>query len=306
VRAGKGWIAEDAIGGWPAGTVFLDAAGARAAAAAAAPGMPVAAVAAPPPAAKPLAPPRVAIYKSWAASMDEGWTRFVLEQHGFAPRTLDNKAVRAGSLAASYDAIVLPDQPKEVIATGRPKRDEGEMQYFEELPAEYAGGLDKAGAEALRAFVKAGGTLVALSAATEYAIDELALPVRNAVAKVARADLAVPGSLLRAHVAAGHPVTAGLPPEVAVFQDKPIAFETAVPGPDIERRVLAAYPADRRDVLLSGFLEGGERLERRAAAVALTWGRGKVVLLGFRPQHRAQMEATFPFLFNALWWSARR
>jgi hypothetical protein len=306
LRAGKAWIAEDALGDWPAGTVFLDAAAARAAAAAAPPGTRVAAVEAIPPAAQPLAAPRVAIYKSWAASMDEGWTRFVLEQHGFAPKTLDNAAVRAGNLAAAYDVIVLPDQAKEVIATGKPKRDEGEMQYFEELPAEYAGGLDKTGADALRAFVKAGGTLVALSAASEYAIDELALPVRNAVAKVPRAELAVPGSLLRAQVAAGHPVTAGLPEEVAVFQDKPIAFETAVPGPAVERRVLAAYPADRRDVLLSGFLEGAERLERRAAAVALTYGEGKVVLLGFRPQHRAQTEATFPFLFNALWWSARR
>ena len=46
-----------------------------------------------------------------------------------------------------------------------------------------------------------------------------------------------------------------------------------------------------------------EKLARNAAAVALTLGKGKVVLLGFRPQHRALTNATFPFLFNSLAWS---
>jgi hypothetical protein len=104
----------------------------------------------------------------------------------------------------------------------------------------------------------------------------------------------------------GHPVTFGLPSEVAVFQDKPLAFETALPGAEMERHVLAAYPDDARDILLSGYVHGAERLERRAAAVALTLGKGKVVLLGFRPQHRGQTPGTFPFLFGALWWSVLR
>ena len=103
-----------------------------------------------------------------------------------------------------------------------------------------------------------------------------------------------------------HPVTYGLPAEAAIFQDKPIAFETTLPGPEMERWVLAAYPEDRRDVLLSGYIQGEDGLERRAAAVALTYGQGKVVLLGFRPQHRAQTPGTYPFLFNALWWSVTR
>ena len=70
-----------------------------------------------------------------------------------------------------------------------------------DLPAEYTGGLEKEGAAALRDFVKAGGTLVALSAATEYAIEELSLPVRNALAHVRADEFLVPGSLLRVRVA---------------------------------------------------------------------------------------------------------
>ncbi len=289
---------------WPAGTVFLDRAAARAAAAKAVPGQAWSAVGAAPASAESLRAPRVGVYKPWAASMDEGWTRFVLEQYGFEPKTLDNKAVRAGSLNAVFDAIVLPDVTKEVIATGKPRRDDGAMRYFPELPAEYAGGLEKEGSAALKDFVERGGTLIALSSASEYVIDELALPVRNALAR--GSDFAVAGSLLRVEVTGAHPVSYGLPSEVAVFQDEALAFDTALPGPEIERRVLASYPPAHADVLLSGWIRGPEAIARKAAAVALTYGKGKVVLLAFRPQHRAQTPGTFPFLFGALYWSTAK
>jgi hypothetical protein len=308
LRGGAARIAREAVsaGGreWPAGTVFLDGAAAKAAAAKAVPGQSWTAVGSIPSATEPLLAPRVGLYKPWTASMDEGWTRFVLEQYGFEPKTLDNKAVRAGALNAAFDVIVLPDLPKEVIATGKPKRDEGAIKYSPELPPEYAGGLEKEGASALKDFVEKGGTLVALSSACEYAIDELALPVRNALGR--GADFAVAGSILRAEVVPGHPVTYGLPTEIGVFQDESLAFDTALPGPEMERRVLATYPVAPVDVLLSGWMRGPEAIARKAAAVALTCGKGRVVLLGFRAQHRAQTPGTFPFVFNALYWSTAK
>jgi hypothetical protein len=308
LRGGAARIAREAVGAggreWPAGTVFLDGAAAKAAAAKAVPGQSWTVVGSIPSAAEPLRTPRVGLYKPWTASMDEGWTRFVLEQYGFEPKTLDNKAVRAGALNAAFDAIVLPDLSKEVIATGKPKRDEGAMKYSPALPPEYAGGLEKEGAAALKEFVEKGGTLVTLSSACEYAIDELALPVRNALGR--SPDFAIAGSILRAEVVPGHPVTYGLPAEVAVFQDEALAFDTVLPGPEMERRVLATYAAAPVDVLLSGWMRGPEAIARKAAAVALTYGKGRVVLLGFRAQHRAQTPGTFPFVFNALYWSTAK
>jgi hypothetical protein len=295
------------VGGreWPAGTVFMDAAAARAARGKGVPGQAWTAVEDVPAAAEPLTAPRVGLYKPWAASMDEGWTRFLLEQYGFEPKTLDNKAVRAGALRASFDVIVLPDVPREVIASGKPKREEGEMRYFAELPPEYAGGLDKEGSGALRQFVEQGGTLVAFSAACDYVLEEFNLPVRNALARVRPDEFGVPGSLLRVEVDPS-PLTYGLPATVPVFQDKAIAFDTALPGAEMDRFVLATYPAAERDILLSGWANGIDRLEKRAAAVATTFGKGRLVLLGFRPQHRAQTPATFPFVFNALYWSTAK
>ncbi len=286
---------------WPAGTWFLDAAGAQAGLGAATPGVVATPLSGMPGETEALRAPRVGIYKPWLASMDEGWTRFVLERAGFAPRTLDNQTVQKGNLRASFDVLVLPDIPKETIATGRPKREEGAVRYFADLPPEFAGGLGKEGAAALVEFARAGGTLVALASAGEYLLGEMELPVRNALAPAD--DFACPGSLLRGQVAPGHPVTWGLPEEVALFVDVPLAFATLPPGPDLERWVLATYPTAPADVLLSGWIRGEEQIARRAAAVATTYGKGKVVLLAFRPQHRAQTHATYPFLFNALYWS---
>jgi zinc carboxypeptidase len=292
---------------WPAGTVFFDGDAARAAAGV----LPDSAVEWAPISALPSGlekarAPRVALYKPWAASMDEGWTRWVLEQYGFEPKSLDNKTVRAGKLKEKFDAIVLPDVSREVMAAGKPRREESDMQYFAELPPEYAGGLDKEGASALKAFVEAGGTLVAFDSASDYVIGEFNIPVRNSLHRVRADDFSSAGSLVRLKVDPNHPVTYGMPSEVAAFLDDAVVFETAMGGAEIERAVLAAYPESPRDVLLSGWIRGEDRLARRAAAVAVSYGKGKIVLLGFRPQHRAQTHATFPFVFNALYWSTAK
>ncbi len=310
LRAGKVSVARATVSAgrakFQAGTVFVDRAVAKAAAANAEPGTVWTPVESLPTALEPMRRPRVGLYKPWIASMDEGWTRFLLESYGFDPRGLDNKTVRAGKLRNSLDVIVLPDIDKHVIATGKPKPDAEYARFFTELPPEYAGGLDTEGAKALRDFVEGGGTLVALNRAADYILGEFPIPVRNALSDAKSDEFSCPGTLLRVQVTPDLPVTYGLPAQMPVFLDEAVAFETRVPSAELERWVLAAYPAHGDDVLVSGWLRGPERLTRKAAAVATTFGKGRLVLLGFRPQHRAQTAATFPFLFNALYWSTAR
>jgi hypothetical protein len=292
---------------FPAGTFLLDADAARAAAnTAAETGVSWTAVSGSPGGAEKLQAPRVGLYKPWAASMDEGWTRWVLEQYGFDPKSLENKTVKAGKLNEKFDAIVLPNVERETIASGKPRREEGEMRYFAELPPDYSGGLEKEGAKGLKEFVENGGTLVAFAAAADYVAEEFNVPVRNTLARSRPDDFSCPGSLLRVKVTQDHPVTYGLPAEMPVFYDTPVAFATQTPGMEMERWVLAAYPEAPRDILMSGWIHGEDRLARRAAAVAMTYGKGKIVLLGFRPQNRAQTLATFPFIFNSLYWSTAK
>lgn len=276
-----------------------------------------------------LRAPRIAIYKPWIGAIDEGWTRWLLDTYGFQSRPITPQEVRgakpdglpfpprpsapasrpeasAGApLQSRFDAIILADLSREEIATGRRRVEEGGMKYSEEMPPEYRGGLEKEGAGALRQFVEAGGTLIAFGHSCDYVIDEFNVPVRNALARAKTDEFSVPGSLVRLSVRTDHPVTRGLPDQVAAFIDAPIAFETTAPGADMQRWVLAWYPEDARDILLSGWINGAERLTRKAAAVAMTYGKGKIVLLGFRPQHRGQTHATFPFVFNSLWWSVQ-
>jgi hypothetical protein len=245
--------------------------------------------------------PRVATFKPWAASMDEGWTRWLLESNGVAVKGLSPQDVQKG--LTGYDAFILADIGKDIIATGRRRVSEASMRYEEEMPPEYRGGLEKTGADALRKFVGEGGTLLAFGDSCEYVIEEFNIPVRNALAGVRADDYSNPGSLVRLKIRPDHPVTAGMPSETAAFLDSAIAFETTAPASDMQRWVLASYPEDDEDILLSGWILGADKLTRKAAAVAVTYGKGKIVLYGFRPQHRGQTHATFPLVFNALWWS---
>ncbi|MBV9496587.1 MAG: hypothetical protein JOZ54_20250, partial [Acidobacteria bacterium] len=244
--------------------------------------------------------PRVTIYKPWGGSIDEGWTRWLLDTYGFAPKSASPQETKAA--LANTDAFIFPDVDKDTIANGRRRSDDGSMRYDDELPPEYRGGLGSGGADALKSFVENGGTLIAFSGSCDYVIEQFNIPVRNALARVRSDEFSVPGSLVRIKVNTNHPVTKGMAAESAAFIDKPMAFETTVPGGELQRWVLATYPDDEREVLLSGWMEGADKLTRKAAAVAVTYGKGKIVLLGFRPQHRAQTHATFPMIFNALYW----
>jgi hypothetical protein len=68
------------------------------------------------------------------------------------------------------------------------------------------------------------------------------------------------------------------------------------PGPDL--RVIARY--GEQSVLLSGWLEGERVIAGKAAVVEASAGAGRVILIGFRAQHRGQSMATFRLLFNAI------
>ena len=64
--------------------------------------------------------------------------------------------------------------------------------------------------------------------------------------------------------------------------------------------VLASYPRDRNP-LESGYLLHPERIQGKAAAVEVQYGKGRVYLLGFRPQWRGQAHGTYKFFFNAIY-----
>jgi hypothetical protein len=235
--------------------------------------------------------PRVGLYKSHVPSMDEGWTRWVLEQSGTKYLSLGDAEIRRGNLRAKFDTIIIPDQSPRAILDGYRK---GSM------PEELTGGLGKDGVKALREFVEQGGTLVALNDASNFAIEQLNLPVRDVTAELKRTEFFCPGSILRTYLDTTHPLAKGMPREsVAWVEDSPVFEIKSDPLALVRVKIIARYP-DSGTPLLSGWLLGAERIRGKAALVEVGLGEGRVYLFGFRPQYRAQSLATYPLLFNAL------
>ncbi len=254
--------------------------------------------------------------------MDEGWTRWLLEEYGFAPVSLTDEDVRLGDLS-ELDAIVIPHPDGRVffknnvakILTGHAP---GTM------PDEYTGGLGLEGAYALQAFVRQGGTIVTLGDATSFAIGQFGLPIRNVVASASSKDFSIPGSLLRATVDTADPLGYGMADEVALNFVNGAAFDVLGQAGcvndllnqrhcrEVARggRLLVEMPSASRfdsivdyaaeDVLMSGWAAGTEHIATKSAMARVPHGDGEVIVFGFRPQFRGQPRGTYKLLFNAL------
>jgi len=232
-------------------------------------------------------PKRIAIYRSYAPSMDEGWTRWLFDVNRIPYRTVLDAEMRAGSLRSRFDVIILPEQSPAQLRRG----------VGAPYPDSLRGGLGDTGAASLQAFVRDGGTLITFNDASEYAISTLDLPVKNVLDRVPNTEFYAPGSLLAVTLNATHPVSARMTTEIPAiwFEDSP-AFEIT----DSTRAVAVSSYQTSGDPLLSGWLQGGSRLNGRAALVDVTVGRGHVILFGFRPQYRGQSMNTQPLLWGAI------
>jgi hypothetical protein len=203
-------------------------------------------------------------------------------------------------LKAGYDVIVFPDEDAEIIKTGKIDPTSEYARYFMgNWPPEYEGGIEKEGVEAIKAFVEAGGILVTLNNACGLAFKEFQPPARNALEKVDRSKFFCPTSLLQIIVDNTSPLGYGMPPKAAAMFSDGLALSTWVPpSGDWDRKVVATY--SESDVLLSGWLLGEDMIARKAAVVDTQYKKGRIVLIGFPCQNRAQTHGTYKFLLNAL------
>ncbi|HEX2311725.1 MAG TPA: hypothetical protein VHH91_13530, partial [Vicinamibacterales bacterium] len=243
---------------------------------------------------------RIGLYKSWVANIDEGWTRWILEQYGFRYTTVVDGDMRRGNLRGRFDVIVLPHQsPAGIVRGHTPEGSRSREGPSNPVPPEYQGGIGDAGVDALKRFVEEGGTLVAVDEAGDLVLDRFGGTFGRIVdlaRGVERTAFYCPGSVLRITTDGTQPVAWGMEPESAAYFQNSRAFDTTDPSV----RSIARYaPADR--LLASGWLLGADRIANRHAVIEVPYGTGRVVLFGFRPHFRAQPHATFKLLFNALY-----
>ena len=89
-----------------------------------------------------------------------------------------------------------------------------------------------------------------------------------------------------------------MPREAAVLFAESPTFSTWIPSGEWDRKVVVSYP--KKDILMSGWLQGEEFIARKPALVDFRYRQGRIILIGFHCQHRAQSHGTYKFLFNAL------
>lgn len=259
-----------------------------------------------------LRKPRVALYQPWTANMDSGWTQWVLDTFKVPYTVVHNGDFAKVDLRARFDTIVFASQSMSSILHGH-REGEPASRRIIDAPAlqkpEFTGGIGLAGAGALQKFVQDGGTLVAFDAATELPVELFGLPLRPLIRPAAgeednpQTGFYSPGSILRMTVDTSHPIAFGMQPEGFAFVSGGQAWEpTLLPEYNKgERQVRSVARFASRDILASGWISGERAVLGRSILADVRYGKGSVVLFGFRPQFRGQTFGTFKLFLNALY-----
>jgi hypothetical protein len=236
---------------------------------------------------------RVGLYQGWAGSMDEGWTRLVLEDFAYPYKTLMDQDVQRDNLSSILDVIIIPSEiPLQRLLEGA-----GE----EDSPPEYTGGIGEKGVKNLKDFVKNGGTLITLDRADALVLEHFDIPVRDALEDVGTSEFFLPASILRLELNENSHLTFGQEAEVPAKWAGGRAYEPTDFGGESNRvRTVANWSKDPEALLMSGAIVGPEYLAGKSAILDIDYGSGRIIMYGFRVQHRGQTHGTYKLLFNAL------
>jgi hypothetical protein len=228
--------------------------------------------------------PKIGLYKSFNASMDEGWTRLVFDNFQIPFRSISDADFRGNNL--NFDAIVLPSQSEKSIVDGLKKGD-----YVEQ----YTGGITEKGVENLKKYVENGGKLICFDDGCELVVKRFNLPIKNVLDGLKRNEFYNPGSVVGLNVDTKNPLAKNLKKETMAYFINSSAFEISDKG-----KVKSVAEYAEKDAMLSGYMLGEKFMNGKTALAETNYGKGKIVLFAFRPQHRGQTFGTFPFIFNAL------
>lgn len=240
-----------------------------------------------------LKAPRVALYYPPQGVMDEGWTRWLLEQYEFPYSRVRASEIKSGNLHEKFDAIILANQPKEQLINGATQ---------EWIRPDDRGGIGVDGVAALKQFVRDGGSLVALGSSGLMPVEDFPLPLKNALKDLKPDQFSCPGSILKVYVDNRTPSAYGMEETASAVFYNNVVFDPAPAMNDATVHVIARYPSSH--ALQSGWIGGEEHLNDRIAAAQVDYGKGHVILLGFAVQNRAQPHGTFKLLFNSLHFAA--
>ncbi len=237
-----------------------------------------------------LRAPKVGLFKPNSSTMPEGWTRMRLDRAGFPYISLSAADLSGGNLAG-YNVIIIPSMQINGLING---------SSGSSTPPEFRAGIGTTGVAALKSFVEAGGTLVLMGQATTLPIAQgwdIGVSQPSVQRPVCR------GSILRIQVDPATRTGYGYDSEEACwFLDGSTPLLAKTPGS--KAQIVASYP-EKGDLLLSGYIGGGDGLRGLAAIIESPLGKGRVILLAPDVLYRAQSTGDFMFFWNAIIAGAR-
>ncbi|MBA4323092.1 MAG: hypothetical protein C0408_09780 [Odoribacter sp.] len=177
------------------------------------------------------------------------------------------------------------------------------------IPEKYAGGLGEAGLGALKKFVSDGGILITLNSSCQLPIDLFKLPLKDISKDYPSTEFFCPSAILKVELANDHPVTFGMGSntDILSYGSPVLDFLNAEELsknkdclPLSNLKVIAGFPDT--NPFRSGRLLGDQILRKKPALIEASYGKGKIVMFAFHPQHRAQTHGTFMLFFNSLYY----
>jgi Zinc carboxypeptidase len=214
-----------------------------------------------------LRQPKIALFDRYGGSVPSGWTRYVLEKFEFPYTVIYQDDLGQSDLARKFDVLIFVDDA--VTNSVAP----------------------------LRGFLQAGGTILAVGNSTKLG-SQLDLPIINAVEELNRREFYVPGSLLQAKIDNTSPLAYGMSDHADFFFDNNPVFR--INTSDKNMRLVAWY--DSSTPLRSGWAWGQKYLDKSAAVIEASVGKGKLFLFGPEILFRSQPHGTYKFLFNGIYY----
>ncbi len=250
--------------------------------------------------------PRIALCETNFHDMDAGWTRWLFDTYGIEYSVLNPAGFADTNLGDSYDVIVFPDATKDQILHGHGTR--GGEVFIPFYNPEYIKGMGSDGWQNVLQFMAEGGQVISWARSTELFFglmnpgneeENFRFPVQNISSRLTGDGFYSPGSFLRINLQEEHPLPLGMPQQIGVFHRSSPVLATSIPTFGMDRRVIGKFP-EEEDLLLSGYTENEELLERHPAIVWLERGEGQAVLFSFAPNFRGSTPVSNKLIFNAL------
>ncbi len=239
---------------------------------------------------KPYKRLRIGLWDTYGGSMDSGWLRYTLEKYHFDFKVIYPPQF-GEDLGEKFDVILFPDG---AIPSGD-RRGVSELLTDTTIAAELRAIMGDMNAERIRnleKFVKNGGRVVAIGSSGKNLASRFPLPVEDALEGVKGTEYYVPSSVLRMRVEPSW-LTRGYEEYVDVMFDNSPVYKLKEGA---ER--IAWF--DSASPLRSGWALGQDKLKDATAVALCPLGKGEVVLIGPEVNFRAQSDAGFKLLFNAL------